>query len=56
VKDSVWQLLNECFFAARPDVELRVYGHYSTECDLAFAHRVANVRRFAADCLMRAKG
>ena len=54
VKDSVWSLLNDCFFALRPDVELRVYAHYSSECDLAFAQRMGNVRRFAADCLMRA--
>jgi hypothetical protein len=55
VRDSVWVSLNESFFAARPDVELRVYGHYSTECDLSFARVLTNVRRFAADCLMRAK-
>ncbi len=29
VKDSVWSLLNESFCSRRPDVELRVYGHYS---------------------------
>lgn len=55
VKDSVWSLLNDCFFGVRPDVELRAYGHYSAECDLGFARRMVNVRRFAADCLMRAK-
>jgi hypothetical protein len=55
VKDSVWSLLNDSFFSRRSDVELRVYGHYSIECDLAFARRMLNVRRFAADCLMRAK-
>jgi hypothetical protein len=55
VKDPVWSLLNDRLFSLRPDVELRVYGHYGTECDLAFAGRMTNVRRFAADCLMRAK-
>ena len=55
VKDSVWSRLNDSFFSRRPDVELRVYGHHSMECDLAFARRMVNVRRFAADCLMRAK-
>lgn len=54
VKHSVWPLLNDRFFALRPDVELRVYGHYRTECDLSFAERMTNVRRFAADCLSRA--
>src|SRR6185295_11867212 len=55
VREDVWVLLNETFFSARPDVELRVYGHYSAECDLEFARLLTNVRRFAADCLMRAK-
>ena len=50
----MWALVNAAFFAARPDVELRVYGHYSTVCDLGFAGRMSHVRRFAADCLMRA--
>jgi hypothetical protein len=53
--DAVWVLLNDCFFAERPDVELRVYGHYSTECDLSFARKMGNVHRFAADDLMRAR-
>jgi hypothetical protein len=48
-------LINESFFSLRPDVELRVYGHSSIECDLAFTPRMVNVRRFAADCLTSAK-
>src|SRR5262245_27658831 len=55
IRDSIWSLLNGSFFSLRPDVELRVYGHYSTECDLSFARRMTNVRRFAADCLRRAR-
>lgn len=55
VRGAVWSMLNESFFSRRPDVELRVYGHYSSECDLAFAQRMVNVRRFAADCLLQAK-
>jgi hypothetical protein len=55
VEDSAWILLNERFFAVRPEVELRVYGYYSTECDLRFARFMTNVRKFSADCLMRAK-
>lgn len=54
VREAAWALLNEHFFAARPDVELRVYGHDSTGCDLGFARAMTNVRRFAADCLTRA--
>jgi len=55
VTDHVWNSLNSHFFASRPDVQLRVYGHYSTECDLTFARRMTNVRRFAADSLIRAR-
>ena len=36
VRDAVWSLINEHFCPVRPDVELRVYGHYSSECDLRF--------------------
>ena len=54
VPDSIWEMLNERFFAKRPDVQLRVYAHYSSECDLSFARRMTNVRKFAADCLQRA--
>jgi hypothetical protein len=54
VRDAVWSLINEHFCPVRPDVELRVYGHYSSECDLSFTHLLPNVRHFAADCLMRA--
>jgi len=56
VRDAVWSRVNEHFCADRPDVELRVYGHYSSECDLTFARLLPNVRRFAADCLMHATG
>lgn len=56
VRDAVWILVNECICAARPDVELRVYGHYSTECDLTFARLMTNVHCFSADCLMHASG
>jgi hypothetical protein len=48
-------MLNSDFFVHRPDVELRVYGFYGSECDLTFAGRMTNVRRFAADCLASAK-
>ncbi len=56
VRDAVWSRVNEHFFATRPDVELRVYGHYSSECDLRFARFLPDVRHFAADCLTRATG
>lgn len=43
--------------ARRRDVELRLYGGvYDSRCELSFLHRVGNVRRFSADCLMRVEG
>ncbi len=51
-----WKLLNEEFFTRRPEVELRVYGFYSSACDLAFTSEMTNVHHFAADCLMDAVG
>jgi hypothetical protein len=55
VPDRLWDLLNDRFFAERPDVELRIYGFYSHDCDLSFAPRMTNVRRFSADCLKTAR-
>lgn len=51
-----WRLLNDQFFAVRPDVELRIYGHYEKLCDLTFLEKMGNVRRFEANCLMEATG
>jgi hypothetical protein len=56
VDAETWDLLNDGLFALRSDVELRVYGFYSTVCDLSFLRRLPNVRRFLADCLMDARG
>lgn len=55
VSNAIWDRLNEEFFSLRPNVELRVYGHYSEECDLSLASRMTNVRRFAADSLRNAR-
>src|SRR5262245_29629151 len=51
----VWASMNDVFFSVRPDVELRIYGRHPQECDLGFARDMTNVRRFAADCLLRAR-
>jgi hypothetical protein len=56
VEPATWEMINDLLFAARPDVELRVYGFYSSECDLSFLKQLTNLRHFSADCLMRAKG
>lgn len=36
VESATWEMMNDLLFAMRPDVELRVYGFYSSECDLSF--------------------
>jgi hypothetical protein len=56
VEPRTWDLLNGRFFPVRPEVELRVYGYYGESCDLSFLERLGNVRRFAADCLLKATG
>lgn len=56
VSRETWELLNEDLFALRSDVQLRVYGFYSSTCDLSFVKEMKNVRRFSADCLMTAVG
>jgi hypothetical protein len=40
----------------RPEVQLRVYRHGTSECNLSFTRLLPNVRHFAANCLMRATG
>ena len=54
LRPNSWIRLNEEIFAARPDIELRVFGHYDGDCDLRFVIGMTNVRRFAADSLHRA--
>jgi hypothetical protein len=56
VELPTWDLINEELLATRPDIELRVYGFYSSDCDLSFLSRLENVRRFSANCLMKAHG
>ena len=56
VEPATWDMLDDMLFSRRPDIELRVYGFYSSACDLSFLRRMRKVRRFAANCLMKAKG
>jgi hypothetical protein len=56
VDPLTWGLLNKDLFRLRPEIELRVYGFHSSVCDLSFVTRLYNVRRFSADCLMKAVG
>ena len=47
--------LQEYIFNVRPETTLRVYGHYSSECDLSFLKKFPSIKGFSADCLMNAK-
>jgi hypothetical protein len=48
--------LEKLVFSLRPDIALRVYGHYGETCDLTFLRRIPSLRRVSADCLRDAKG
>ncbi|WP_156307615.1 leucine-rich repeat domain-containing protein [Sphingobacterium endophyticum] len=50
------ELLEHIVFSKRPDIFLRVYGHYGKNCDLSFIQKIPSLRRISADCLMDAKG
>lgn len=55
VDDATWPLLNQELFSRRADITLRVYGFYSSVCDLSFLSQLPNLQRFDADCLQQAK-
>lgn len=55
VRSKTWIELNARFFSARPDVQLRVFGFYSSVCDLSFLWTMDKVQDFSADCLRRAQ-
>lgn len=54
IKRSTWKKLDRQLFRHRPEIQLRLYGFYSDECDLGFCQDLEYVESFAADCLQRA--
>jgi hypothetical protein len=52
---TTFELLDENFFSKRPDVQLRMFGYYSSNCDLSLIKNLKNIERFSADCLREAK-
>ena len=48
--------LEKMLFSDRPDIALRIYGHYSSECDLSYLALIPSVRRLSLDCLQKASG
>lgn len=53
-KKKTWKLINNRLLTRRPDLEIRIYGHYSHDCNLSFLEKVSNVRNLSVDCLMQA--
>ena len=51
IDTATWEMLNDVLLSARPDIAIRVWGFYSSECDLSFLKYLTNVRHFSADCL-----
>ena len=56
VEFSTWHLLNEHLFSLRPEIQLRLYGFYSSTCDLSLLPEMRNVRHFLVEDLQRAQG
>ena len=48
------ELMEKIVFSKRPDIALRVYGHYGEKCDLSFIKKIPSLKKFSADCLMEA--
>ncbi|MDH3609851.1 MAG: hypothetical protein OEQ24_11505 [Gammaproteobacteria bacterium] len=51
---NTWNLINQQLLLKRPDIEIRIYGHYSQNCDLSFLENLPNVRCLSVDCLINA--
>jgi hypothetical protein len=54
VKSEVWRLINDKLIKQRSDIEIRIYGHYSEECDLSVLECLSDVKNLSIDCLMDA--
>jgi hypothetical protein len=56
VDSRTWDRLDRDLFQNRPDIELRVFGFYSSVCDMSFVRQLPHVRRFSVDRLMQGTG
>ena len=54
VNKRSWNLINNFLLPARPDIEIRIFGHYSENCDLSILENIPNVKKLSVDCLMDA--
>ena len=53
---ATWELIGQRLIASRPDIEIRVFGHYGTACDLSFLRLISKVQRLSVDSLRDAAG
>jgi hypothetical protein len=48
---ATWDLINQRLVTSRPEIEIRVFGHYGMTCDLSFLRQIGKVQRLSVDCL-----
>jgi hypothetical protein len=56
IKLDSLEMMNNKLFSTRPDLQFRVYGHYSVRCDLSFLSYMNNVKYLSLDCLREVNG
>lgn len=56
LSDKEIDLLQSIVFSNRPDITLRVFGHYGHSCDLTFLQKIPSAKNIFVDCLQNATG
>ena len=56
LSDKEIELLQSIVFSNRPDITLRVFGHYGHSCDLTFLQKIPSAKNIFVDCLQNATG
>ena len=51
ITSDSWKLLNNLLIPKRPDIQIRIYGHYSKVCDLNTLTHIPSVENLSIDCL-----
>lgn len=51
---KLWRSINNNLLALRPDITVRVYGHYTSVCNFSFLAELSNLKRFSASRLLDA--
>lgn len=48
----IWKEIELYILSKRPNIEIRVFGHYQSTCDLSFLELIPSAESFSADCLL----